>query len=230
MLVKRQNQIKLHYLYNNNFSSDISHLFKEMEDEELTNDEYIQQQTSNSDEDGDWCEKEYEDNYMRDAERADDRKKGWNRIAIENDGCPVNMMQQIISEFVLYNQENVDISKGTGFVVGWCPISVAEVVCWIEDIVKRIIIVDASFTIEPDGCLLIKGLMIRRPKTTILNHTKFEAGRRHVLVKIKNYNDHKQENQPDFLIPYNNKNKEFVRNAYLMTNFNDEYEDDSTYS
>ena len=152
-------------------------------------------------------------------------KKERHREVIENNGCPAHIMQTILSTLVQYNRENSNTSKGTSFVVGWCPMSVAEVVRWIEEIIQKIIIVEANFTIKNDGCIEIKGKMIRRPQTTLLNHVKFDAQRRFVIVKMKNYrNEIRKESYRGHLIRYNGKNQIPGRTVFLLNNKKKEIE------
>ena len=144
-------------------------------------------------------------------------KKERHREMIENNECPAHMMQKIISALVQYNRENLNANKATSFVVGWCPMSIAEIVRWIEEIIQKIIIVEANFTIKNDGCIEIKGKMIRRPQTSLLNHVKFDAQRRFVIIKMKNYkNEIRKESQREHLIRYDQTNQTPGRTVFLL--------------
>ena len=144
-------------------------------------------------------------------------KKEKHREMIENNGCPAHMMQKIISALDQYNRENSNANKATSFVVGWCPMSIAEIVRWIEEIIQKIIIVEANFTIKNDGCIEIKGKMIRRPQTSLLNHVKFDAQRRFVIIKMKNYkNEIRKESQREHLIRYDQTNQTPGRTVFLL--------------
>ena len=78
------------------------------------------------------------------------RRKIWKRLYIENNGmtCPVTIMEQIVSAFVEFNRRNSNARLATKFAIGWCPRSVAEVVYWIEELVKKIIIIDAKIDVD----------------------------------------------------------------------------------
>ena len=123
------------------------------------------------------------------------RNKKWKRTAISNDRNLLNIMQQIIFEFIKFNTARTNYEEATRFVVGWIPKSIKETVIWINDIVKRIIIIDATVTIDATGLIMIKGLMLRRPETSLINHTKITADKGKILVKMTDYMEDKQRRE-----------------------------------
>ena len=168
--------------------------------------------------DYDSSETEYEEQCQQNFDKAENKAPKWNRVVIRNDGDPLHMIQKILSALVLFNQENADTTEATTFVIGWCPISVAEAVRWIEEIVQKVIISDANCSIDEEGCVTIKGHMVRRQMTTLLNHVKFEAGQRFIIVKMKNYYDSMKGNPPGLLVRYDRTDEVPERNVYLMNN------------
>ena len=124
----------------------------------------------------------------------------WIRELIAIQKNPVTLIENIMTTLVTFNQENANLNTATRFAVGWIPKSVSEVASWIEQIIWKIIIVEANITVDTDGMIMIKGLMIRRPETTIVNHVKLPVHGRFILVKMKNYGNYEENHKKVFLL------------------------------
>ena len=133
---------------------------------------------------GNDSENEMSPEMLRDTNQGN---KKWKRRLILKDGNLLNIMQQIIFEFIKFNNARTNWKKASEFVIGWCPRSIEEAVLWINDTVKRIIIIDAKVTNSVGGFVTIEGFMLRRSKTSLLNHTKITANRNKILIKMTDY-------------------------------------------
>ena len=175
----------------------------------------MQDETSNyddlllySDEEGEWCKVEGRKKNVKAEEQSqqtessdesenegNDNSDVWTRGIIANNGKPYDVIKEVVRTLVDFNKTRIDLEKASPFVLGWCPKTMTETILWIEEIIKKIIMVDASVSINNKNMVTIKGLMIRRQNTTLLNHTKLEARRRFVLVKMTNYKDRMKPQQ-----------------------------------
>ena len=119
-------------------------------------------------------------------------------IAIEKN--PVTLIEKIMATLITFNRQNANLSTATRFSVGWLPKFISEVVLWTEQLICKIIIIEADVTIDKGGMVMIKGLMIRRPETTIVNHVKLAVHGHFILVKMKNYGNYEDNHEKVFLM------------------------------